>query len=100
MVSGPRSVPMRCAVIIAIAVAGAAAQGARPACAGCLPATYWRVSDAFKFPESDLVETQGLDFGVAISGGGTRSAAAAVGQLRGLMQNGWLDRVRYLAAVS
>ena len=34
-------------------------------------------------------------------GGGTRAAAAAVGQLRGLRDNGWLDRdVRYVAAVS
>ena len=40
------------------------------------------------------------DLGIAFSGGGTRSASATVGQLRGLEQNGWLSRVRYMTAVS
>lgn len=38
--------------------------------------------------------------GLAFSGGGTRSAAATVGELRGLAALGLLDKVRYVAAVS
>src|SRR5262245_12168821 len=51
------------------------------------------------FPEDAQVADR-KDFGVAFSGGGTRSAAAAVGQLRGLIQNDWLDSVRYITGVS
>ena len=40
------------------------------------------------------------DFGVAFSGGGTRAAAATLGQLRALQCLGWLDRARYVSAVS
>ena len=39
-------------------------------------------------------------FGIAFSGGGTRAAAAAIGQLRALEQLGWLDQARYISAVS
>ena len=53
------------------------------------------------FPEArDLPPPGAQTLGVAISGGGTRSASAALGQLRGLHANGWLGRVRYLSAVS
>lgn len=53
------------------------------------------------FPEARHLPPPGAHtLGVAISGGGTRSAAAALGQLRGLHANGWLGRVRYLSAVS
>ncbi|MFQ5534487.1 MAG: hypothetical protein ACE5EM_06665 [Sphingomonadales bacterium] len=39
-------------------------------------------------------------FGVAFSGGGTRSASATLGQLRGLKHAGLLDQVGYISAVS
>ncbi len=40
------------------------------------------------------------DFGVAFSGGGTRSASATLGQLRALRELGWMDRLGYVSAVS
>jgi hypothetical protein len=39
-------------------------------------------------------------FGVAFSGGGTRSATASLGQLRALHQLGWLQRARYISSNS
>lgn len=39
-------------------------------------------------------------FGVAFSGGGTRSASATLGQLRALRMLGWLDQAAYISAVS
>ena len=39
-------------------------------------------------------------FGVAFSGGGTRSATASLGQLRGLHKLGWLQRARYISSNS
>jgi hypothetical protein len=39
-------------------------------------------------------------FGIAFSGGGTRSAAATIGELRALSALGLLDKARYVAAVS
>jgi len=39
-------------------------------------------------------------FGIAFSGGGTRSATATLGQLRALNELGWLDEVKYISAVS
>lgn len=79
-----------------------------PPCPDCLRAAYWLVADddwtrtgTPQFPESARLQAQRPDdFGVAFSGGGTRSAAAELGQLRGLRQNGWLARVRYISAVS
>ena len=59
------------------------------------------------FPERD--DPDGLavpwlpekaDLGVAFSGGGTRSASATLGQLRGLRAAGLLEHVRYISAVS
>lgn len=38
--------------------------------------------------------------GICFSGGGTRSYAATIGQLRGLVEIGLLDRVGYVSAVS
>ena len=64
-------------------------------------------SEPASFPELD--DTDGLavpwlgakaDLGVAFSGGGTRSASATLGQLRGLRATGLLDQVRYISAVS
>jgi hypothetical protein len=102
-------------VITALVIAGS---GARPfaQCDGCLRARYWLAQQAgapTKFPEmtcpsgagascSEAVRRlqQRLDVGVAFSGGGTRAASAALGQLRGLEHNGWLDRIRYVSAIS
>jgi hypothetical protein len=39
-------------------------------------------------------------FGVAFSGGGTRSASATLGQLRALDDLGWLDKARYISSNS
>jgi hypothetical protein len=74
---------------------------AQDRCDDCLIARYWRVpaNAAFKFPENPEDRPR-PDFGIAISGGGVRSAAAAVGQLRGLQYNKWLEKVGYVSAVS
>ncbi len=45
-------------------------------------------------------DAQHRDVGVCFSGGGSRSLSAVMGQLRGLDQQGWLDRVGTLSAVS
>ena len=39
-------------------------------------------------------------FGIAFSGGGTRSATATLGQLRALNELGWLDRARHVSSNS
>ena len=39
-------------------------------------------------------------FGIAFSGGGTRSAAASLGELRALHDLGWLRRARYISSNS
>lgn len=60
----------------------------------------------FAFPEiaDPELKVAGLsekpNLGLAISGGGTRSASAALGQLRGLYELGILQKVRYLSCVS
>jgi predicted acylesterase/phospholipase RssA len=93
-----------------LACLGAAAVAAAPPCEGCVEAEYWQIDPAFwksdppalaTFPEDQLKPPlTGSDLGVAFSGGGTRSAAATIGQLRGLLHNGWLERVKYVTAVS
>jgi hypothetical protein len=66
----------------------------------------WSDLPAAEWPELPPSPTAvaGLDrrdnLGVAFSGGGTRSAAATLGQLRALRALGWMDRLRYIAAVS
>jgi hypothetical protein len=60
----------------------------------------------FAFPEigdPELAVPELMDrpsLGLAFSGGGTRSASATLGQLRGLMHIGLLDKVRYCSCVS
>ena len=98
--------------LLVIATIGASA-GARVAaqsasCPDCVPAAFWEVSPTFwsgnaaeAMPESKGLDTaRTADVGVAFSGGGTRSASAIIGQLRGLQANGWLEKVRYVTAVS
>jgi hypothetical protein len=77
-----------------------------PQCDGCVWGRYWTVpttgcrrSDVPCFPETDLLP-DGPSLGVAFSGGGTRSATMALGQLRGLRKIGVLDSVRYVSAIS
>lgn len=66
-----------------------------------VPPDLWMGGSSWTPPEKqELDRRHRNDVGVAFSGGGTRSAAAAVGQLRGLLHNGWLERVRYITAVS
>ena len=64
-------------------------------------------SEPTSFPErhnTDGLVVPWLDakahVGVAFSGGGTRSAAATLGQLRGLRATGVLDQIGYISAVS
>lgn len=71
-------------------------------------ADYWPSppTDEIIYPEmipsghvwNDLREKD--DLGICFSGGGTRAATAATGQLRALRALGILDRTRYIAAVS
>ena len=51
-----------------------------------------------EFSTSRLMDRPNL--GLAFSGGGTRSASATLGQLRGLQQIGLLDKVRYYSCIS
>jgi hypothetical protein len=51
------------------------------------------------FPETSLLPAD-RDIGVAFAGGGVRSAAMTIGELRGLEKARLLPRVRYVSAVS
>lgn len=93
--------------VVASAIGATAVLRAQSTCDDCLTARYWRVPGDVPFAFPERVDDRGqaisdprLDFGIAISGGGVRSAAAAVGQLRGLQYNGWLERAGYISAVS
>lgn len=88
-------------------VAGLAAGYALSASAGDLAVKTWATPYAANaFPEvSDVDRKVGhLDkrdsFGIAFSGGGTRAASAALGQLRALTTLGWMKQVKYVSAVS
>lgn len=70
-------------------------------------AKVWKTKKSnFKFPEKIETDVMGDEFankpgvGIAFSGGGTRSAAATLGQLRGLDAMDLLKNVKYLSAVS
>ncbi|MDA9981548.1 hypothetical protein N9H39_02190 [Gammaproteobacteria bacterium] len=59
------------------------------------------------FPERDdpalklsRMNGSGPTFGIAFSGGGTRSAAAMLGQLKTLKALGWIEQAHYMSAVS
>ncbi len=63
----------------------------------------WKIeSESGFFPERDdpRVSVEWLknrpSFGIAFSGGGTRSAMATRGELRALNKLGWLDRACYI----
>lgn len=53
----------------------------------------------YEFEETDLLQTK-KNVGIAFSGGGSRSASATIGQLRGLMAINVLDTVKYISSVS
>jgi hypothetical protein len=83
--------------------------GQLPSCgADCMRSRYWTIpADDYlqigrpAFPEDTLPElAKRDDIGLAFSGGGTRSASMTLGQLRGLQHLGWLERVRYVSAIS
>jgi hypothetical protein len=79
---------------------GALAAPERPS--GYLLARVWDgESEGFAYPEqaAGLVSRPALT-GVCFSGGGNRAMVAAWGQLRGLVEAGWLDQVDYISCVS
>src|SRR5262245_43778507 len=98
----------RLAVVVLGCAALAGAAVSAQTCPSCVQARFWEISPTFWNPakpeetpeRTQLVKLHDVDLGIAFSGGGTRSASATVGQLRGLEQNGWLARVRYMTAVS
>ncbi|MDN3685457.1 patatin-like phospholipase family protein [Vibrio sinaloensis] len=65
---------------------------------------YWAQQNYF--PELDLQcfkqggEYAERDLGIAFAGGGTRSAACTLGQLKALHDLDLIDRVKYISAVS
>jgi hypothetical protein len=66
-----------------------------------VPADLWAGKTTWDPPEKAGLDKRKLsDLGIAFSGGGTRSATATLGELRGLHENGWLAHVRYITAVS
>jgi hypothetical protein len=91
-----------------VAAAGVLASAAEPTVAvhvwaryWTIPPDFWQGTSAWTPPEKAALDARHLsDLGIAFSGGGTRSATATVGQLRGLRENGWLQHVRYITAVS
>jgi len=94
------------AVAACVAAATLALSAQPPQCDGCVWGRYWpipttgcRKTDVPCFPETDSLP-EGPSLGVAFSGGGTRSATMALGQLRGLKKIGLLDQVRYVSAIS
>lgn len=94
----------RLTVVVIVLFSGLAILSSRQStCEGCLKATYWPSAQdgQWVFPEAENGHAPpGDDLGVAFSGGGTRSATATLGQLRGLDADGWLNHVRYVSAVS
>jgi hypothetical protein len=94
------------AVAACVAAATLALSAQPPHCDDCVWGRYWtipttgcRTTGVPCFPETDVLP-DGPSFGVAFSGGGTRSATMAIGQLRGLRKIGILDQVRYVSAIS
>jgi hypothetical protein len=94
------------AAIGCIAGATLALSAEPPRCDGCVWGRYWtipttgcRTTGVPCFPETEVLG-EGPSLGVAFSGGGTRSATMALGQLRGLRKIGVLDQVRYVSAIS
>ncbi len=53
-----------------------------------------------EFLHSNITSQRNLRFGIAFSGGGTRSASATLGQIRALYQLGIMQKADYVSAVS
>ena len=97
------------AAVVAASLAASALLSAAPdQCNDCLWARYWPTTQPATacqtknvpcFPETDALK-DGTSLGIAFSGGGTRSASMALGQMRGLQKIGVLGKVRYVSAVS
>jgi hypothetical protein len=90
---------------LVIAVSGRGTSG----CDRCMLSRYWSIDpNLYKqtalesFPETEELDRlrPNTDLAIAFSGGGSRSAAATLGELRGLRDSGWLNRVRYVVGVS
>ncbi len=56
--------------------------------------------DDYKVPWVNDPDRTAHSFGVAFSGGGTRSAAATLGELRALHKLGWIDKAQYMSVIS
>lgn len=97
----------RFGVIAAILVGTTFALSAQgPFCSDCVWGRYWTVpttgckdTSVRCFPETDMLPKD-TTIGIAFSGGGTRAATMALGQLRGLREIGLLQHVRYVSAIS
>ncbi|MDA4848627.1 hypothetical protein [Hoeflea poritis] len=66
-------------------------------------AQYWKTPlSGLDYPEmaDNAISKHRQSFGVAFQGGGNRAAPAALGQLRALHDLGWIDKVRYISAIS
>lgn len=96
------------AAVVAVLVAGATfvLSAQAPICTDCVWGRYWKVPTAgchdtsvTCFPETDYLPKD-TTIGVAFSGGGTRAATMALGQLRGLRELDLLRHVRYVSAIS
>ncbi|MDF3417391.1 hypothetical protein HKX23_03410 [Sulfitobacter sp. KE29] len=76
---------------------------AEGACETCFSAQYWKTPDrGVDYPEmqDDAFRRSRASFGVAFQGGGNRAAPAALGQLRALHNLGWIEKIRYISAIS
>ncbi|PRP89877.1 Patatin-like phospholipase [Enhygromyxa salina] len=61
----------------------------------------WLDDGVPRFPELGLDDVQSRpSTGLCLSGGGTRATCAAIGYLRGLLELGLIERLRYTSAVS
>ena len=65
-----------------------------------MQARVWQTAGPETFPEHRLGVVARPDTGICISGGGTRSLSAGLGQLRGLARLGLLEQVGYCSTVS
>lgn len=63
--------------------------------------TWDTTQSSFEFPEQAITEiADRKNVGLAFSGGGTRSASATLGQLRGLHETNLLNKAKYISCVS
>lgn len=65
-----------------------------------MEARVWQAAGPESFPERSLGVVPRPDTGICISGGGTRSLSAGLGQLRALARLGLLENVGYCSTVS